>query len=104
MNQLYSSTKGRHSMQCVCLSMSRIVVAALVVGCGTSTIHAQVSRLRSMPRPMTLVAPTTKPPTASGDAEKDKADAETRFPGGASLKTDRELERLLERASQFAAS
>lgn len=58
----------------------------------------RAGRISTVPRPMGVIG--TKPASAAmDDASKD---TETKFPGGASLKTDRELERLLERASQFA--
>lgn len=50
-------------------------------------------------RPLGVIAPK---PAAPAAADGEKEESESRFAGGASLKTDRELERLLERAAQFA--
>lgn len=82
-------------------SRSLLMAASLWVLALSSQVFAQEMRRFSGPRPMGLIAPG-RPATPADDAASKDNDA--KFPGGASLKTDRELERLLERASQFAAS
>jgi outer membrane protein assembly factor BamB len=81
------------------LSFKSLAAFAMAVFVIVAPASAQDLRSSRFTPGMTLVGPKPATMTKDDDAHKD---SETKFPGGASLKTDRELERLLDRASQFA--
>ena len=88
------------------------ILAGIVVGFFTQTAAAQLRAekqfrvLEAAVEDFKAAAPAApaveaKPARKPGEAPRDKDLAEERFPGGASLKTDPELQRLVARSDEF---